>query len=192
MQELQPSLNYSYFLSRQNCAGNWKPLSLSLALWCPPKTFCKSWLWFSLFLFTYFPSKGKILLQKINVEPLKCEKYKPKGPEISRSFSFQETVWLIQARLSNKWTLIILSTWYLHSYICSRERDSACEILEFTLLNKSLKLIMPKLMVKHFCYMWMNADSAIYLSTLLTLVLTLQISQQAAGLLQLIDLASAS
>lgn len=40
--------------------------------------------------------------------------------------------------------------------------------------------------------MLMTADSAIYLSTLLTLVLALQISQQASSLLQLIGLASAS
>lgn len=46
-------------------------------------------------------------------------------------------------------------------------------------------------MLKHFCYMLTSADSAIYLSTLLTLVLALQISQQASSLLQLIDLASA-
>lgn len=51
---------------------------------------------------------------------------------------------------------------------------------------------MPKLRLKHFCYMLMSADSAIYLSALLTLVLALQISQQASSLLQLIDLASAS
>jgi len=60
------------------------------------------------------------------------------------------------------------------------------------LFNKSLKLIMPKLMLKHFFYVLMSAVSAIYLSILLTLFLALQISQQAAGLLLLIDLASAS
>lgn len=47
-------------------------------------------------------------------------------------------------------------------------------------------------MLKHFCYVLMSTDSAIYLSTFLTLLLALQISQQAASLLQLIDLASAS
>lgn len=46
-------------------------------------------------------------------------------------------------------------------------------------------------MLKHFYYVLMSADSAIYLSILLPLFLALQISQQAAGLLQLIDLASA-
>lgn len=47
-------------------------------------------------------------------------------------------------------------------------------------------------MLKHFCSMLMRAHSAVYLSTLLTLVLALHISQQASSLLQLIDLASAS